>query len=201
MNETKQLVNFLIEAGKLGNVERKLHAIGSTRRENVAEHTYHMIFTAVLLLENHLTAEELIEVIKIILVHDLGEIGAGDLPFNKKTPQQVDAEETCYTQLVKLLPLGKQEEYLGLWHKYKSVSKETPLSNLALYAKSIDKLQSQIVCYSQVLNNPNYQYINNSTSEEVERLIWSYIRKVFGQQFEFMANQIKISAENNNKKN
>ena len=188
MNETIQLVNFLIEAGKLGNVERKLHAIGSTRRENVAEHTYHMILTAVILLENRLSAEELLKVIKIILVHDLGEIGADDLAFNKKTANQVELEEKAYSDMVSLLPVDKQQEYFQLWKEFEDISTKE-----ALYAKAIDKLQSQIVVYSHLLNDPNYQFINTSTVSETKRLIWGYIRDVFGKQFEFIIDKIKPS--------
>jgi putative hydrolases of HD superfamily len=188
MNETIQLVNFLIEAGKLGNVERKLHAIGSTRRENVAEHTYHMVLTAVLLLENRLSATELLKVIKIILVHDLGEIGADDLAFNKKTANQVELEEKAYSDMVSLLPVDKQQEYFQLWKEFEDISTKE-----ALYAKAIDKLQSQIVVYSHLLNDPNYQFINTSTVSEIERLIWGYIKDVFGKQFEFIIDKIKPS--------
>ena len=188
MNETIQLVNFLIEAGKLGNVERKLHAIGSTRRENVAEHTYHMILTAVLLLENRLSATELLKVIKIILVHDLGEIGADDLAFNKKTANQVELEEKAYSDMVSLLPVDKQKKYFQLWKEFEDISTKE-----ALYAKAIDKLQSQIVVYSHLLNDPNYQFINTSTVSETKRLIWGYIRDVFGKQFEFIIDKIKPS--------
>ena len=188
MNETIQLVNFLIEAGKLGNVERKLHAIGSTKRENVAEHTYHMILTAVLLLENRLSATELLKVIKIILVHDLGEIGADDLAFNKKTANQVELEEKAYSDMVSLLPVDKQQEYFQLWKEFEDISTKE-----ALYAKAIDKLQSQIVVYSHLLNDPNYQFINTSTVSEIERLIWGYIKDVFGKQFEFIIDKVKPS--------
>ena len=188
MNETIQLVNFLIEAGKLGNVERKLHAIGSTRRENVAEHTYHMILTAVLLLENRLSATELLKVIKIILVHDLGEIGADDLAFNKKTANQTELEEKAYSDMVSLLPVDKQQEYFQLWKEFEDISTKE-----ALYAKAIDKLQSQIVVYSHLLNDPNYQFINTSTVSETKRLIWGYIRDVFGKQFEFIIDKVKPS--------
>jgi putative hydrolases of HD superfamily len=188
MNKTTQLVNFLIEAGKLGNVERKLHAIGSTRRENVAEHTYHMILTAVMLLEDKLSAEELLKVIKIILVHDLGEIRADDLAFNKKTSNQVELEKQAYSDMVSLLPVDKQQEYFHLWKEFEELS-----SKLSYYAKAIDKLQSQIVVYSHLLNDPNYQYINTSTVSETERLIWGYIRNVFGKQFEFIIDKVKPS--------
>ena len=188
MNETIQLVNFLIEAGKLGNVERKLHAIDSTRRENVAEHTYHMVLTAVLLLENRLSATELLKVIKIILVHDLGEIGADDLAFNKKTANQTELEEKAYSDMVSLLPVDKQKKYFQLWKEFEDISTKE-----ALYAKAIDKLQSQIVVYSHLLNDPNYQFINTSTVSEIERLIWGYIRDVFGKQFEFIIDKIKPS--------
>ena len=188
MNETIQLVNFLIEAGKLGNVERKLHAIDSTRKENVAEHTYHMILTAVLLLENRLSATELLKVIKIILVHDLGEIGADDLAFNKKTANQVELEEKAYSDMVSLLPVDKQKEYFQLWKEFEDISTKE-----ALYAKAIDKLQSQIVVYSHLLNDPNYQFINTSTVSETKRLIWGYIRDVFGKQFEFIIDKVKPS--------
>ena len=188
MNETIQLVNFLIEAGKLGNVERKLHAIGSTRRENVAEHTYHMVLTAVILLENRLSAEELLKVIKIILVHDLGEIGADDLAFNKKTANQTELEEKAYSDMVSLLPVDKQKKYFQLWKEFEDISTKE-----ALYAKAIDKLQSQIVVYSHLLNDPNYQFINTSTVSETKRLIWGYIRDVFGKQFEFIIDKIKPS--------
>jgi putative hydrolases of HD superfamily len=182
-----QLVNFLMEAGKLTNIKRKLHAIGSKERESVASHVYHMIFIAVLLLEDKLTPEQLIKVIKLILIHDLGEIGADDLPFNQKNEHQANLEEAIYKKMVELLPSEKQKEYFELWREF-----EDNLSIEATYAKGIDKLQSQIVCYAQLLNNPNYQYINDSTVEQCERLIWGHMRKVFPE-YEFLVDKITPS--------
>ena len=183
----QQLVNFLIEAGKLNNVKRKLHAIGSKDREPVASHVYHMVLIAILLLEDKLPADQLLKIIKLILVHDLGEIGAGDLAFNQKTNNQTNLEEVSYKKMVDLLPTEKQEEYLELWKEF-----EDNLTLEANYAKGIDKLQAQIVCYSNILDNPNYQYLSKCTREECEKLLWGHVRKVFPE-YEFIIDVVKTS--------
>lgn len=170
------LLPFLIETGKLGNIKRKIHNIDSSEPESVASHTYHMVLLAILLLENKVSNEELIKIIKLILIHDLGEIGAEDVAFNKHTPEHSTKERDSYISLISLLPNNLQGEYINLWNEYKEVN-----TIEAKYAKAIDKLQAQIVCYSHLLNHTEDEYIplNVCKRDEAEELIWKYIEDVF----------------------
>lgn len=188
MKEQK-LINFLVEVGKLTNINRKIYAIDSTNYESVAAHTYHMIFTSVILLEDKLPTEKLLKIIKLILVHDLGEIAVGDLPFNNKPPSHSDLEKQAYQNIVKLLPEEKQLEYLELFDDFENNNSEE-----AKYAKAIDKLQSQIVCYSHSINNVPYTNLGMATIDQCQKLIWKYIIPIFPE-YQFVIDKVKEALE------
>src|SRR5690554_8188512 len=71
-------MNFLIEIDKLKSIERKTKIINGTRLENDAEHSWHLAMMALILQKESNSDINLLKVIKMLLVHDLVEIDAGD---------------------------------------------------------------------------------------------------------------------------
>ena len=112
----------------------------NSRQENDAEHSWHMALTALILFE-YCTIEgvDINRVIRMILIHDLVEIYAGDTfaydiegNETKESREQVSA-----TKLYSILPENQNIEYRELWEEFEKM--ETPD---AIYASAIDRLQS-----------------------------------------------------------
>jgi putative hydrolases of HD superfamily len=73
-----QQIAFLIEADKLKQVIRRTPLVDSSRRENSAEHSWHLVVAAVVLREHAAEQIDLLRVLEMLAVHDLVEIDAGD---------------------------------------------------------------------------------------------------------------------------
>ena len=71
-------INFLVEVDKLKQILRQNVVIGTKRNENDAEHSWHLAMMAVILSEYSAEKVDLLRVIKMVLIHDLVEIDAGD---------------------------------------------------------------------------------------------------------------------------
>lgn len=129
------ILKFLHEAEKLKTLLR--HSwLSNGRRESVAEHTWRMALMA-LLFQPYLKKVDLLKSLKLILVHDLGEIHASDFPAFKKQPaNKVELERKGLLKLTKPLPPLRQKEILELWEEYEAA--KTPE---ARFAKALDKTE------------------------------------------------------------
>lgn len=134
--DSQQILDFLHQTEKLKTVLR--HSwLPSGRRESVAEHTWRMALMAVLLHSYLDKGLDLAKTIKLILVHDLGEIHATDFPAFKKQPKnKTEMERKELLKLVKPLPDKLSTEILGLWEEY-----EKAKTLEALFAKFLDKTE------------------------------------------------------------
>ena len=133
----KQLA-FALEIDKEKNVLRQTHLSGHGRREDDAEHAWHMAVMAYLLKEYANEKNDISRVVMMCLVHDLVEIDAGDTyaydEEGKKT--QRDREEKAADKIFGLLPQDQAEEFRGLFEEFDAC--ETPE---ARYAHTMDNLQ------------------------------------------------------------
>ena len=93
MEDLEKVIAFIIEIEKLKDISRKTKPIGLDRFENSAEHSWHVCISALMLKE---TANETINidrVIRMLLIHDLGEIDAGDTIVYAKENNALKAKE------------------------------------------------------------------------------------------------------------
>ena len=133
----EKTLNFIVEIEKLKNVHRKTRPVGLDRYENSAEHSWHVCLSA-LMLKDYADADINIDrVIKMLLIHDLGEIDAGDtIIYASETTANKDQEMAGMKRLLALLPDEDQAtEYLNLWLEF-----EAGESDDSKYAKSIDRV-------------------------------------------------------------
>lgn len=136
MEEIEQILDFIIEIEKLKNVHRKTKPVGLDRYENSAEHSWHVCLSALMLKDYANEKINIDRVIKMLLIHDLGEIDAGDTIIYASESQEVkDKEAAGLERVLKLLPGNKADEYMSLWHEFESG--ETIDSK---YAKAIDRI-------------------------------------------------------------
>ncbi len=135
-----QQLAFLIEADKLKSVLRGTTLNDSSRFENSAEHSWHVILFALTMAEHANSAINIDRVIKMLLIHDLVEIDAGDVPIHSAAArdgaQQELAEQAAATRIFSLLPQDQGNAFRTLWDEFEAA--QTPD---AIFAKSIDRVQ------------------------------------------------------------
>ena len=134
----KQL-DFILEADKLKNVIRRNFLMDDSRRENTAEHTWHTILIAMLFFEYAENKHELdlLRIVKMVTVHDLVEIEAGDtFMFDEEANKdKFNKENQAAKKLFTMLPYDQGKEYYDLWMEFEKA--KTPD---AIFAAAVDKL-------------------------------------------------------------
>lgn len=136
MEAIKQTLDFIVEIEKLKDVHRKTKPVGLDRFENSAEHSWHVCLSALMLKDYANEPIDIDRVIKMLLIHDLGEIDAGDtIIYASETQAIKDEEEAGILRILNILPKGKVDEYMTLWHEFEAG--ETAESK---YAKAIDRV-------------------------------------------------------------
>lgn len=133
---------FLIEVDRLKTVLRASTLAAVDRRENDAEHSWHLALMVPVLAEY---ADEPIDVghtIRLVVVHDLVEIYAGDTPLydDRLRTSQVERELAAADRLFGLLPPDQASEFRALWDEFEA--RETPE---ARFAKAIDRLEPNLL--------------------------------------------------------
>ncbi len=132
-------VAFIVEIDKLKQVLRQTLLLADQRQENDAEHSWHLAIMAVLLVE-YAAGEgiDVLRVVKMLLVHDLVEIDAGDT-FAYDTAAHQDKEEReqrAAERIFNLLPADQALEVRRLWDEFEA--RQTPE---ARYAEALDRFQ------------------------------------------------------------
>ncbi len=183
----KQL-DFILEIDKEKEIYRQTHLKGYSRRENDAEHAWHMAIMIYLLREYANEPFDVAKAMLMALIHDIVEIDAGDTyaydTENLKT--QKDREEKAAQRIFGMLPDAQRDEMLALFAEFEA--RKTPE---AKFARVMDNLQPLIlndsnngedwrkhgVKKSQVVNR------QKSTKEGSEE-IWAFIRQLIEENVE-----------------
>ncbi len=129
---------FLTEADKLKTVLRASPICDGSRRENSGEHSWHLALYAMILSEHAVRPVKVDRVIKMLLIHDLVEIDAGDHPLHGDgvSAEQIEAEKAAAERIFGLLPADQKQEIKSLWEEFEAAE-----TNDAIFAKSIDRVQ------------------------------------------------------------
>ena len=128
---------FAIEIDKLKTVLRRTILIDKSRRENAAEHSWHVCLMAMVFSDCAPVGTDLCKVLRILLIHDLVEIYAGDTyAYAADAAAAADREEVAAEQLFALLPSTQGEAFRNLWCEFQA--QETVE---ARFCKAIDRLQ------------------------------------------------------------
>lgn len=134
-------IAFLSEADKLKSVMRASRLHDNSRFENSAEHSWHVMLFALVLADQADAAVSVDRVIRMLLLHDLVEIDAGDNPIHGTVDHAAmeAAEQAAADRLFGLLPPDQAAEYRALWEEF-----EAAVTPDAVFAKSIDRVQTPI---------------------------------------------------------
>ncbi|SEN41970.1 putative hydrolases of HD superfamily [Paracoccus alcaliphilus] len=135
-------LRFLAEADRLKSVTRASLLCDASRRENSAEHSWHLALYALVLAGQAGPSVDIGRVIRMLILHDLVEIDAGDVPIHSRNgaahsaAAQMAAEQAAATRLFGLLPGDEGAAFHALWTEFEA--NETPD---AIFAKSLDRAQ------------------------------------------------------------
>jgi putative hydrolase of HD superfamily len=130
---------FLLEIDRLKLIERRSFVTDASRRENSAEHSWHLAMLALVLSEYAGDGVDFARVIAMVLVHDIVEIDAGDVfvyadevTHAAKAERETQAAERIFA----LLPDDQEPFFRSLWEEYEGAATET-----ARFAAALDRLQ------------------------------------------------------------
>lgn len=131
MNQLTQQLQFIIEIDKLKGVLRRSYLMDGSRRENSAEHSWHLALLALTLAEHANEPVDVTHVIKMVLVHDIVEIDAGDtfLYDTVGNVSKAEREQQAAARIFGLLPAAQRDEMLALWQEFEA--RETAASRFA----------------------------------------------------------------------
>jgi putative hydrolase of HD superfamily len=179
-NRLQQQMTFILEADKLKQILRQTPITEKTRQENSAEHSWHVALMGILLLEYakgpHI---DVLQIVKMLLIHDLVEIDAGDtFCYDDQARQdQHHRELKAAKRLFNLLPADQAALMQKLWGEY-----ETCHTLNAQYANALDRLQPILLNYCtdgeawQRHNVKRHQVIaRNRWIKEGAPRLWVYV--------------------------
>lgn len=142
----KKQMEFMLEIDKLKNIYRQTYVLGEDRRENDSEHSWHIAVLAFMLAEYANRPIDVLKVIKMVLLHDIVEIDAGDTycydAEGYKT--KADREEKAARRIFGILPKDQSEEFYGLWREF-----ENGETDEARFAAVLDRLQPLTLNYAK----------------------------------------------------
>lgn len=141
-NAMLQQLDFLREIDRLKTVIRQSPLLDQSRKENSAEHSWHLAMYALLLHDHALSPVNIERVIKMLLIHDIVEVDVGDTPIHSGASQQDQAlqERLAAERLFGLLPKPQGAELLALWQEFEAAS-----SDDAKFAKALDRVQPLLI--------------------------------------------------------
>jgi putative hydrolase of HD superfamily len=145
MERLERQLRFIREIDRLKSVLRQSPLADASRRENSAEHSWHLAMMAVTLGEYAPHGTDLNRVITMVLLHDLVEIDAGDTfayAADAVLAEAERAERAAADRIFALLPAGQAAQLRAIWDEFED--RRTPA---ARFARALDRLQPMLANY------------------------------------------------------
>ena len=142
LDRITQQIRFIIEEDKLKEILRQTLCSQSRRQENDAEHSWHLCLLVITLAEHaNVPNLDVLRVLKMVVIHDLVEIEAGDT-FAYDTARQAgqhDREAVAADHIFGLLPADQAPQFRALWDEFEA--RQTPESK---FAAAVDRFQPML---------------------------------------------------------
>lgn len=131
-------VAFIKEIDKLKYIQRKTRLFNSDRHENDAEHSWHLAMMTIVLAEHSDKPIDVLKVLKMVLIHDVVEIDAGDtfIYDTAKNHTNTDEELLAAKRIFGLLPEEQAVEFIAIWEEF-----EAGVTDEAKFARSMDRFE------------------------------------------------------------
>ncbi len=182
MTRLEKQLQFIVEIDKVKNIFRQTYLSDGERKENDAEHSWHIALMAILLQEYANEKVDVMRVIPMLLIHDLVEIDAGDTyaydAVAKET--QHEREEAAADRIFGLLPEEQGHYFYELWKEFESYE-----SADAKYAHMLDNLQPLLLndasegkSWVEHGVHKSQIYKRNEKMPEISEPIWNEMKKI-----------------------
>lgn len=180
MTRLEQQVNFIVEIDKVKNIFRQTYLADTNRKENDAEHSWHLAISAFLLKEHVKEEVDLLKTILMVLIHDLVEIDAGDTYAYDDVGAQTkrEREEKGAERIFGMLPEDQGEYFWELWEEFEAYE-----SADAKFAHLLDNFQPLLL--NDASNGKSWEehgvkksqiYKRNAKIEETSVPVWEYMK-------------------------
>jgi putative hydrolases of HD superfamily len=179
----QQQIDFLIELDRAKNIYRNSYLTAVPRRkENDGEHMWHISVMAIVLQEYSPQEIDINRVLRMLLVHDVVEIDAGDVSVYARQNDKglAERESAAAKRIFGILPDGQGSELKGLWEEF--VAAQTPE---AKFARAVDRLMPLLLNYYTQGNTwqdlkVHYQQVLESNRRTLEAVpaLWEYARQI-----------------------
>lgn len=182
LDKLQKQIEFIKEIDKIKYIQRKTKLFHSDRNENDAEHSWHLALMAVVLAEYSNEPVDVLKVVKMVLIHDIVEIDAGDtfIYDTHKNHDNSDEERLAAKRIFGLLPKEQADEFIELWEEF-----ETGDTSEAKFARVMDRLEPLLqntsnnggtwrefdVPYSQV-------YEKKKIIKESSDTLWTFVEEL-----------------------
>lgn len=208
-NNLEKQVAFIKEIDKIKYIQRKSRLFNSERRENDAEHSWHLAMMAIVLADHSDKPIDLLKVLKMVLIHDIVEIDAGDTFFYSTTANHDNGAEelAAAKRIFGILPKEQAEELIAIWEEFEDAETDE-----AKFAKSMDRFEPLL---QDAVNDGGswaefdvpYQnvYDMNKTIKNGSTTIWNYSESLIDESVEkgFLKKETNLPKEavsNNDKR-
>lgn len=188
MTRLEQQIAFILEIDKVKNVFRQTYLSDRNRKENDAEHSWHIAIMAMLLQEHIKEPVDVLRVMTMVLIHDLVEIDAGDTYAYDaagnatKREREVKAAERIFG----LLPEDQGAYFRELWDEFEEYKTAD-----AQYAHLLDNLQPLLLndasggaSWEEHIVKKSQIYKRNERLSEISDVIWEHMKSVIGRNVE-----------------
>lgn len=182
MTRLEQQIAFILEIDKVKNVFRQTYLSDRNRKENDAEHSWHIAIMAMLLQEYTKESVDVLRVMTMVLIHDLVEIDAGDTYAYDaagnatKREREVKAAERIFG----LLPKDQGAYFRELWDEFEEYKTAD-----AQYAHLLDNLQPLLLndasggaSWEEHIVKKSQIYKRNEHLPEISDVIWEHMKSV-----------------------
>lgn len=130
-------IEFIVEIDKIKSIFRRTKLFDKSRNEKDAEHSWHLAIMAIILSEYSNKPIHLLKVLKMVLIHDIVEIDAGDyILYTQYTAEKDMKEKAAAERIFGILPVDQKVEFINLWKEFEK--RNTPE---AKFATAIDRLE------------------------------------------------------------
>ena len=138
MTDFEKQIQFIMELDKIKKIGRQTYLSDASRKENDAEHSWHLALMAFVLADYSNEPIDVLRTMKMVLLHDVIEIDAGDTYAydTEANKTKRERELKAADRIFGLLPEAQKSEYRGLWDEFEAM--ETPESK---FANMLDKVQ------------------------------------------------------------
>lgn len=181
-------IEFIKEVDKLKYIVRKTKLFNSDRNENDAEHSWHLALMAIVLAGHANVPVDVLKVVKMLLIHDIVEIDAGDtfIYDTQKSHDNTAEERAAANRIFGLLPEAQAAELIAVWEEF-----EAHQTNEAKFARAMDRLEPLLqntsnnggtwaefgVTYEKV-------YAKKQVIQEGSATIWQYAEQLINESVE-----------------